>query len=73
MTRAIPVDVAEQNCIFKNVTQHLWLYKMGKRMANAMNDCRKQQPQLMMTIIGRYDGLTTGVCNKFKQKSGVTA
>lgn len=35
---AIATDVAVQNCIFKNVTEHLRLYKIGSKMPNAMLD-----------------------------------
>lgn len=49
---AIAVDVAVQNCIFRNVTEHLRLYKMGSKTPNAMHDCRKQHPQLITTNIG---------------------
>lgn len=52
---AIAVDVAVQNCIFKNVTEHLRLYSTGSSMANVMHDRKKQQPQLMITNIGRDD------------------
>lgn len=49
---AIAVDVAVQNCIFRNVTEHLRLYKIGSSMPNAMHDWRKQHPQLTTTKTG---------------------
>lgn len=49
---AIEVEVAVQNCIFKNVTEHLRLYSIGSKIANAIHDCMKQHPQLTITNIG---------------------
>lgn len=60
---AIAVDVAVQNCIFKNVTEHLRLYKIGSRIPNAMHDWRKQHPQLTITNIGCCALRTDDDCN----------
>lgn len=65
MNIAIAVDVAVQNCIFKNVTQHLRRYSTGSKTANAMHDCRKQDPQLTTTNSGGDVIPIIDVCNKF--------
>lgn len=44
-----------QNCNFKNVIGHLFEYKTGNNIVNAMHDCKKQHPQLIIINIGRVE------------------
>lgn len=64
MNIAMVVVVVEQNCILRNVIQHLRLYRTGRSMMNAMNDCRKQQAQLNITNNGFEVIFVGDICNK---------